>query len=134
MATNDGGNSPSGSVVTLLNTGVVGFSPTTPIRFPFQLVGTTSPPQTITLTNRGSNTLSVAFARLVEAAQRLGLADVAVSPRELSAELLRAMEGVGQSRGAARAAAIAIARPLEVAGLSLDLAVVCRASTGPLRA
>ena len=78
---------------------------------------------------RGANTLSVAFARLVEAAQRLGLADVPVSPRELSAELLRAMEGVGQSRGAARAAAIAIARPLEVAGLTLDLAVVCRAST-----
>jgi ATP-dependent helicase/nuclease subunit B len=78
---------------------------------------------------RGSATLSVAFSRLVEAAQRLGLADVLVSPRELSAELLRAMAGVGQSRGAARAAAIAIARPLEVAGLPLDLAVVCRAST-----
>lgn len=78
---------------------------------------------------RGASTLSVAFARLVEAAQRLGLAEVPVSPRELSAELLRAMEGVGQSRGAARAAAIAIARPLEVAGLPLDLAVVCRAST-----
>lgn len=78
---------------------------------------------------RGSATLELAFSRLVEAAQRLGLADLPVSPRELSVELLRAMEGVGQSRGAARAAAIAIARPLEVAGLPLDLAVVCRAST-----
>lgn len=78
---------------------------------------------------RGSATLAQALSRLVEAAQRLGLSDVAVSPRELSAELLRAMEGVNQSRGAARAAAIAIARPLEVAGLPLDLAVVCRAST-----
>ncbi len=78
---------------------------------------------------RGSATLSVALERLVEAAARLGLSDVAVTPRELSAELLRAMEGVGQSRGAARAAAVAIARPLEVAGLPLDLAVVCRAST-----
>lgn len=77
---------------------------------------------------RGSATLSVALARLVQAAERLGLADVAVSPRTLSAELLRAMEGVGQSRGAARASAIAIARPSEVAGLDLDLAVVCRAS------
>jgi len=77
---------------------------------------------------RGSATLAQALSRLVEAAQRLGLADVAVSPRELSAELLRAMEGVNQSRGAARAAAIAVARPLEVAGLPLDLAVVCRAS------
>ncbi len=77
---------------------------------------------------RGSATLAVALQRLVEAAERLGLSDLAVSPRELSAELLRAMEGVGQSRGAARAAAVAIARPLEVAGLALDLAVVCRAS------
>jgi hypothetical protein len=58
----------------------------------------------------------------------LGLADEPVSPRQLSAELLRAMEGVGQSRGAARAAAVAIARPAELAGLALELAVVCRAS------
>ena len=78
---------------------------------------------------RGSATLELAFSRLVEAAQRLGLAEVSVTPRELTAELLRAMEGVGSSRGAARAAAVAIARPLEVAGLPLDLAVVCRAST-----
>lgn len=78
---------------------------------------------------RGSATLAQALTRLVEAAQRLGLSDVPVSPRELSAELLRAMEGVNQSRGAARAASVAIARPLEVAGLPLDLAVVCRAST-----
>ncbi len=77
---------------------------------------------------RGNHTLSVALSRLVEAAERLGLSDQAVTPRTLSAELLRAMEGVGQSRGAARAAAIAVARPSEVAGLALDLAVVCRAS------
>jgi ATP-dependent helicase/nuclease subunit B len=77
---------------------------------------------------RGAATLSLALTRLVDAAERLGLSDQAVSPHELSAELLRAMEGVGQSRGAARAAAVAIGRPLEVAGLPLDLAVVCRAS------
>lgn len=77
---------------------------------------------------RGSATLSLALRRLVEAAAHLGLSDEPVTPRTLSAELLRAMEGVGQSRGAARAAAIAIARPNEVAGLPLDLAVVCRAS------
>jgi ATP-dependent helicase/nuclease subunit B len=77
---------------------------------------------------RGSATLSLALTRLVEAAARLGLSEMPVSPRTLAAELLRAMEGVGQSRGAARAAAIAIARPLEVAGLPLDLAIVCRAS------
>lgn len=77
---------------------------------------------------RGSATLSVAFTRLLQAAERLGLADTAVTPRELSTELLRAMEGVGAGRGAARAAAVAIARPAEVAGLALDLVVVCRAS------
>lgn len=77
---------------------------------------------------RGSAALALSFTRLVEAAELLGLADAPVSPRELSSELMRAMEGVGVSRGAARAAAIAIARPSEVAGLPLDLAVVCRAS------
>jgi ATP-dependent helicase/nuclease subunit B len=77
---------------------------------------------------RGAGTLSVALSRLVQAAERLDLADEPVSPRTLSAELLRAMEGVGVARGAARAAAVAIARPSEVAGLALDLAVVCRAS------
>ncbi|HYQ15265.1 MAG TPA: PD-(D/E)XK nuclease family protein, partial [Polyangiaceae bacterium] len=77
---------------------------------------------------RGSATLGLALSRLVEAAARLGLSDVAVSPRTLSAELLRAMEGVGQSRGAARAAAIAVGRATEIAGLPLDLAVICRAS------
>jgi len=77
---------------------------------------------------RGAATLALGLSRLVDAAERLGLSDQVVGPHELSAELLRAMEGVGQSRGAARAAALAIARPLEVAGLPLDLAVVCRAS------
>lgn len=77
---------------------------------------------------RGGATLALALSRLVEAARRLGLADTTVSPRTLSAELLRAMEGVGVSRGAARACAIAIGRPQEIAGLELDLTVVCRAS------
>ncbi len=77
---------------------------------------------------RGGATLEVALERLVKAAEQLGLAEQPVSPRQLSAELLRAMEGVGQSRGAARAAAIAVAQPAELAGLALDLAVVCRAS------
>lgn len=77
---------------------------------------------------RGSATLALALTRLVQAAERLGLADVAVSPRTLSAELQRAMAGVGQSRGAARAVAIAVARPHEVAGLALDFVVICRAS------
>ncbi|HEY6080099.1 MAG TPA: hypothetical protein VIW29_14900, partial [Polyangiaceae bacterium] len=77
---------------------------------------------------RGAEALSVALARLVDAAERLGLGDEQVSPLELSRELTRAIEGGGAARGAARAAAIAVAQPSEVAGLELDLAVVCRAS------
>jgi hypothetical protein len=34
-------------VVTLLNTAVVSFSPTTPLTFPPQMVGTNSAPQTV---------------------------------------------------------------------------------------
>lgn len=45
-------------VITLLNTGVVSFSPVKPVNFPFQLVGATSPAQTVTLTNQGKTTLT----------------------------------------------------------------------------
>jgi FG-GAP-like repeat/Abnormal spindle-like microcephaly-assoc'd, ASPM-SPD-2-Hydin/FG-GAP repeat len=49
-----------GSVVdVLLNTGVVSFSPTTPLSFHAQFVGTTSPAQNVTLTNTGTSTLSI---------------------------------------------------------------------------
>jgi hypothetical protein len=48
-----------GNVGVLLNTGVVSFSPTTPLSFPHQLIGTTSAPQNVTLTNTGSTTLSI---------------------------------------------------------------------------
>ena len=48
----------SGSDVgVLLNTGVVSFSPTTPLLFPRQLVGTVSTAQTVTLTNSGATAL-----------------------------------------------------------------------------
>jgi len=51
---------PSGlGVDVLLNTGVVAFSPTTPISFNPQLVGTASTPLNVTLTNTGVNTLSM---------------------------------------------------------------------------
>jgi len=43
----------------LLNTGVVSFSPTTPISFNPQLLGSTSAAQKITLTNTGSTALSI---------------------------------------------------------------------------
>jgi len=46
-------------VGVLLNTGVVSFSPTTPLLFPRQLVGTVSTAQTVTLTNSGATALSI---------------------------------------------------------------------------
>jgi hypothetical protein len=45
--------------VTMLNTGVVTFSPTTPPTFLAQLINTKSAPQTVTLTNNGKSTLSI---------------------------------------------------------------------------
>jgi hypothetical protein len=50
---------PNGSITTLLNTGVVAFSPTTPLNFNKQAVGTSSAPQTVTLTNTGSTELKI---------------------------------------------------------------------------
>ena len=47
------------AVGVLLNTGVVSFSPSTPLRFPRQLVGTTSPSQSVKLTNTGTSSLSI---------------------------------------------------------------------------
>lgn len=46
-------------VNVLLNTGVVGFSPMTPVKFSPQLLNTTSSPQAVILTNRGASTLSI---------------------------------------------------------------------------
>jgi FG-GAP-like repeat/Abnormal spindle-like microcephaly-assoc'd, ASPM-SPD-2-Hydin/FG-GAP repeat len=47
------------AVGVLLNTGVVSFSPTTPLNFPKQPVGTTSNPKTVILTNTGTTALSI---------------------------------------------------------------------------
>jgi FG-GAP-like repeat/Protein of unknown function (DUF1573) len=48
-----------GNVMLLLNTGVVSFSPTKPVTYPFQLVGTASATQTVTLTNTGTTALAI---------------------------------------------------------------------------
>jgi hypothetical protein len=53
---NDLGN----AVVTHLNTGVVTFSPSSPLNFKTQKVGTTSAPKVITLKNTGKTTLKIA--------------------------------------------------------------------------
>ncbi|MGD0568659.1 MAG: FG-GAP-like repeat-containing protein [Candidatus Sulfotelmatobacter sp.] len=52
-------NSDGQAIITLLNTGVVTFSPTTPLTFKAQAVGTTSSPQTVTLTNTGTAELKI---------------------------------------------------------------------------
>jgi len=48
------------SVTVLLNTGVVSYSPTTPLNFKKQAAGTTSPPLKVTLTNTGTTALRIA--------------------------------------------------------------------------
>ncbi len=52
------------AVDVLLNTGVVRFSPTTPLSFNPQLVGTTSAPLKVMLTNTGTTPLSIASKRV----------------------------------------------------------------------
>jgi hypothetical protein len=52
-----GGN--PGYITILLNTGVVSFSPTTPLNFREQSVGTTSAAQAVTLTNTGATDLKI---------------------------------------------------------------------------
>ncbi|MBA3912814.1 MAG: VCBS repeat-containing protein, partial [Acidobacteriales bacterium] len=47
------------AVVTFLNTNMVSFSPSTPLKFLQQLVGTTSPTQTVKLTNTGASALGI---------------------------------------------------------------------------
>ncbi len=58
-----------GAVITLLNTGVVSFTPTTPLTFASQLLGTKSAPQTVTLTNTGTTALSISSISLQGAGQ-----------------------------------------------------------------
>jgi hypothetical protein len=53
-------NAVNGYITTLLNTGGVSFSPTTPLDFKSQAVGTTSPSQAVTLTNNGADALKIA--------------------------------------------------------------------------
>jgi hypothetical protein len=57
-------NSAYGTVTTL-NTAIVSFSPNTaPLTFPVQLIGTSSQPQTVKLTNNGTKNLSIKSVQL----------------------------------------------------------------------
>lgn len=50
--------------ISLLNTGVALFSPSTPISFPPQLIGTTSAGKTVKLTNTGTTTMSISAVEI----------------------------------------------------------------------
>jgi hypothetical protein len=50
-------------VTTMLNTGVVSFSPTTPITPPVTLLGATSPPRSAKLTNNGASNLNISSVK-----------------------------------------------------------------------
>jgi hypothetical protein len=52
------GSEPS-AVITMLNSGTASFSPSSPLTFPAQLIGTTSAPSSTTLTNDGKSPLVV---------------------------------------------------------------------------
>jgi|SRR5581483_3131254 len=52
------------SVIVMLNTGVVTFSPTSPVNFAAQLVNTVSAPQSVSLTNTGKTALSITSMRV----------------------------------------------------------------------
>jgi hypothetical protein len=51
-------------VVSVLNTGVASFSPTVPLAFPLQVVDTTSAPQKVTLTNKGTTALTISSMKV----------------------------------------------------------------------
>jgi hypothetical protein len=50
-------------LTTLLNTGSATFSPTSPLTFSNQLLGTTSSPQTVTLTNSGTTAMTISSVK-----------------------------------------------------------------------
>jgi hypothetical protein len=66
-------NYTDGTVTILLNTGVVSFSPTTPLSFKNKAVGTTSKPQTVTLTNTGTTELKI---QSMKASSEFGLSSI----------------------------------------------------------
>ncbi|MFZ5894033.1 MAG: PD-(D/E)XK nuclease family protein [Myxococcota bacterium] len=73
-----------------------------------------------------------ASERAVAAASALGLSDREIPLDVWIDELELALQGVAPSRGAARAAAVRVARPDDVAFMDLGLVVLCRASDASL--
>lgn len=69
-----------GNVIALLNTGVVKFSPNSAVNFPFQLVGTSSPEQTVTMTNTGAQALSIASMKITSPFHQMNTCGKSVAP------------------------------------------------------
>lgn len=53
-----------GKFTTMLNTGVVSFSPSAPLAFPVQLIDTSSAPRAVTLTNNGAQAVSIGSVKV----------------------------------------------------------------------
>jgi hypothetical protein len=73
-------NAVNGYITTLLNTGVAHFSPTTPLNFKDQEVGTTSRPQTVTLTNSGTSELKISSMKISTEYKLMTTCEKAVAP------------------------------------------------------
>ncbi|HEV8244715.1 MAG TPA: hypothetical protein VGP93_03070, partial [Polyangiaceae bacterium] len=80
----------------------------------------------------GMRALATALERTSDAAAALGAGDEAITLEQYLGEIELAAEGVGPTRGARRGAALWVARPEELAGLELDLVVLCRATSAGL--
>jgi RecB family exonuclease len=75
-----------------------------------------------------ASSVQTAFERSCSAAAALGVDSEQVPLASWLEEVELSLEGVAPARGAARAAAVRIARPDDVAGMALALVVLCRAS------
>lgn len=72
--------------------------------------------------------VETAFERSTSAAAALGVEGDRIPLADWLDEVELALEGVAPTRGAARAAAVRVARPDDVAAMDLSLVVLCRAS------
>lgn len=80
----------------------------------------------------GARAVRTALERMSAAAFAIGAEGDSVRIGSVLDELELALEGVSPTGGAVRAGAVRIVRPRDVAGLSLDHAVLCRASDAAL--
>ncbi|MEP7049987.1 MAG: PD-(D/E)XK nuclease family protein [Pseudomonadota bacterium] len=81
---------------------------------------------------RAGRAIDLALERVVSAAELLGLAEEQLELADFSEEFATALASVGRAQGAGRAGTLRIARAADVAGLDLDLLVVCRAASSTL--